>query len=111
MRTSSRIRVFTDGSIQIRKIEEAIWKIIRDAMDEGPDGRGQAYWLDERDAPMTQAIPTASTRPPTSTPTVSIARDFLRAKRASSTTSWSLGTTINFKHLPRRADAPDVGRG
>ncbi|CAE7633450.1 unnamed protein product, partial [Symbiodinium microadriaticum] len=37
-----RIRVLTDGSIQFKKIEEAIRKIFGDAVDEAPAGR--VYW-------------------------------------------------------------------
>ena len=37
-----RIRVLTDGSIQFKRIEEAIRKIFGDAVDEAPPGR--VYW-------------------------------------------------------------------
>ncbi|CAE7830815.1 RE1 [Symbiodinium sp. CCMP2592] len=37
-----RIRVLTDGSIQFKKVEEAIRKIFGDAVDEAPPGR--VYW-------------------------------------------------------------------
>ena len=39
-----RIRVLTDGSIEFKRIEEAIRKIFGEAVDEVPSGHGQTYW-------------------------------------------------------------------
>ena len=41
-----RIRVLTDGSIEFKKVEEAIRKIFGDGLDDASDHRGQSYWLD-----------------------------------------------------------------
>ena len=40
-----RIRVLTDGSIQFKRVEEAIRKIFGDTVDEAPPGR--IYWGEE----------------------------------------------------------------
>ena len=44
-----RIRVLTDGSIEFKRIEEAIRKIFGEAVDEVPGGHGQTYWGQETD--------------------------------------------------------------
>ena len=36
--------MLTDGSIEFKRIEEAIRKIFGEAVDEVPSGHGQTYW-------------------------------------------------------------------